>query len=233
MPDPFRANFDHWGRINSFSPSDFPDEIFAPEDMGQRLNGDERLTLGRAEYYLTEDGNLIHPDIDVIETVELGNGIRLDSGVVFHPSRDNLPNPENRITIGDGTRVEDTEIEDGVIIGRNGLIRAQFLGASTLVGDDCKLRAGVRTEPRGLVDGSMRRVIIGKAVKIDDNSSLELGARIHFGVRLGYATVVGAGAEIEHNARIGQPSGNGSRKSGDRGGVVIPPGKIIPAGTVL
>jgi acetyltransferase-like isoleucine patch superfamily enzyme len=233
MPDPFHANFDNWGRINSFSPSDFPDELLAPEDMGEHLDGSERLTLGGAEYYITEDGNLIHPDIDVIATVELGSGVRLDSGVVFHPSRDSLPDPENRITVGDGTRVEDTEIEDGVIIGRNGLIRAQFLGASTLVGDDCKLRAGVKTQSRGVVDGFMRRVIIGKSVKIDDDSSLELGARIDFGVRLGYATVVGAGAVVEHNARVGQPSGSGPRKGGNRGGIVIPPGKTIAAGTVL
>jgi len=219
------------GRINSFSPSDYPDEVFAPEDMAERLSGRERLTLGHVEYLLSVRGNLIHPEVDVISTVRLGRGVRLDAGVVFQPSPDGLPNPENLIEIGDRTRVEGTEIEDGVAIGDHSLIRARFLGASTKIGPHSQLREGVTTQPRGVIEGFMERVTIGEAVKIDQDSTIETGARIDDAVKLGYATVVCVSAVIEHNATIGKMSGNGPHTA-DRGGIVIPAGDLIPAHSV-
>src|SRR5580698_6411742 len=126
MAEPFRANFDSSGRIVGFRPLSSPSESFEPEEMFERLDGGETLTLAGVAYRLTEEGNLIHPEVDVIETVELGYGVRLDAGVSFHASRDRLPDPAGAIVIDDRTRIQDTSIEDGVEIGRHNSIRALF-----------------------------------------------------------------------------------------------------------
>ena len=232
MPEPFLVDADRFGRINHFTPAEHPEVTIRPEFMVEYLDGGERLTLDGAEYDITEAGNLIHPDVEVIPTVKLGFGVRLGPDVVFRLTRDGRPDPDEEIVVGSRSRVEDTEVEDGVHIGAHNLILARFLGASTHIGSESKLRLGVQTEARTVIDGFMRRVTIKDAVKIAEYSIIGAGATIGFASRLGADTVVSAGETVGPHSRIGMPKGT-KYNPGNRGGMLVRNGNASAEHSVL
>lgn len=232
MADSFNVSFDSSGRIEHYSPDGFPDVGIQPEDMAEYLNGGERLTVGNTKYTLTRHGSLIHPEVEIIPGVSLGFGVRIDSGVVFHRSRDGLTDPANEIVVGDRSRIDGTEIEDGVELGTHMLSKAKFLGAATRVGDESKLRQGVETASRTVIDGIMRRVTVGRAVKIGEGSRLGADTTIGHSARLGIGTVVCAGETVGHTSKIGM--GSRTKYNGaDRGGIIVRHGNARQPHTVL
>jgi NDP-sugar pyrophosphorylase family protein len=218
MSEQFRVELDNAGRINHFRPVRFSDdEPLSPEAIGEYLDGDERVTLKGIEYVLTQRGNLIHPEVDVIPSVSLGFGVRLDKDVTFHAPNDALPEPANCIVIQDRTRIVGTDIGDGVVIAKHALIRASQLGTGTQVGNHTRLDINVVTQPRSRIEDEVKAVLIGDSVRIGEGSSLGAGAIIKDGAHLGPGTIVWPNEPVGRNARIGVSSGsdyNGINKAG-------------------
>jgi UDP-3-O-[3-hydroxymyristoyl] glucosamine N-acyltransferase len=224
MPHRFDVVPDNSGRINHFVAQDFSNDPISPESIGKHLDGGERITLSGVEYDLTQNGSLVHPDVEVIESAELGFGVRLGPGTTLRGfmGQEADRTAEDKIVIGDRTRIEGTEIQDQVVIGRHALILARSIGFASTIGDFSRMREGVVIQ---------NRVTVGEAVKMAREVGVFSNVTIEDGVRLGHATRVGAGVTIKHGAKVGVRSGP-DRTGANQGGSYISPGTIIPAKSV-
>jgi carbonic anhydrase/acetyltransferase-like protein (isoleucine patch superfamily) len=225
MSFPFAVITDRRGRINSFVPADFPDTRIKPADMAERLDGGERVRIRGAEYDLHETGSLIHPSVIIIGSVMLGNGVRLDSGTVLSGDADADREAPPQITIGDRTRIGGTAVSHPTTIGRSAVILAQSMGTGNNVGDETRIGAATV-----IYDD----VTIGAFVRIDRDGMLLSGATVEEHARLRHGTRVGAGAVVGHHATVGNLTGIPvGAKDIDRGGPLIPDGKVIPPYAVI
>ncbi len=150
--------------------------------------------LDEVEYDLTETGGLVHPDVEVIDSVVLGFGVRLDAGTTFHRFKDDLMDPRDKIEIGNNSRIVGTEIADQVTIGSYALIHAQLIGTSTKIGDYARLGQGV-TVGHG--------VNIGPTAKIDRDVQIGHHVQIEHAAKIGYKAVLGEQAQVGHHAKVG------------------------------
>jgi bifunctional N-acetylglucosamine-1-phosphate-uridyltransferase/glucosamine-1-phosphate-acetyltransferase GlmU-like protein len=212
MASPFEVDVDNSGRIQGFIPEGFPDVVIGPEDMAEKMDGGETVTLRDAEYNLLPNGSLVHPSVEVIGSVELGAGVRLDEGTTFHRFHPDIKDPRDKITIGDRARIEGTEIEDHVEIGSYALILAQSIAGHTSIGTYARIGSGT-TIGHG--------VKIGDTAKIDRDSQIGNHVEIERAARLGYNTTVGSSAKIGHHARIGKFTGAGSRGVNQDGVLIL------------
>jgi NDP-sugar pyrophosphorylase family protein len=224
MTEQFQVAVDRAGRIDHYMRDGNSYEALSPEKIGEYLHGNERLTLRGVEYSLTEKGGLIHSEVELIPSVELGFGVRLDRGVTFHDSADGLPEPAHRIEVQDRTRVTGTSVEDGVFIGLHNVIKAARLGAGTHIANHTRLGVNVVTQPRTLIEQAVKIVVIEDSVKIGDGSSIGAGATIKQGAHLGPNTVVWPSEVVGHNARVGISSSD-EHNSINKGGALIYNGK--------
>lgn len=220
MPSPFEVVTDKFGRINHYVPTGFPDIHIQPKEMGEHLDGGERVAFDGSEYNLTENGSLVHPDIEVIPSVQLGSGVRIGEGTVFRPFIKSLREPDNTIEIGDGTRIEGTEVHDQVSIGQYAVIRAAFLGIGTTIGERTTIGPDTRVDSL---------VTIADRVKLGNNVQLASGVVVESRARIGYDTRVFRDAHIGREARVGKSSGEGSRGI-NHGGVILRAGIQVAAG---
>ena len=224
MPYKFDVVPDSSGRINYFVTPAFPDDPISPEDISEHIDGGERVTLSGVEYDLTQNGSLVHPDVEVIGSVALGFGTRIGQGTVFHGfmGKETDRKAADSIFIGNRTRIDGTEIHDQVQIGQYAFILARFIGFGVTIGDYCRFREGVDIQ---------NDVVIGRAVKMAREVGVFSGVTIEDNARLGHATRVGEGATIERNAKIGVRAGP-DRTGFNQGGIYIAPGEIVPAKSV-
>ena len=222
MRYPFEVVTDHAGRVEHYAPTDFPNTQINPEEVSDYIDGGERAVIKGVEYDITENGSLIHPDVDTkICTLSLGSGVRLDQGTTFDAFTGKLEGPLERIVVGDRTRIRGTSVRDGVFIGQHALILASSVGSGSAIGDHSRLGEEVTT-------GSLKA---GTSVRIDRYVWIDNNVTIGDGARIGYATRILEGAIIGHGARIGKFTGAGPRVNQDgpliRHGQVIAPGEVI------
>ncbi len=217
MGHPFEAVTDNSGRILSYIPEGYPDVKVSPKDIAGSIDGGERVVLDGVEYDLTETGGLVHPDVEVINSVVLGFGVRLDAGTTFHRFKDDLMDPRDRIEIGNNSRIVGTEIADQVTIGSHALIHAQSIGAVTKIGDYARIGQGT-TVGHG--------VKIGPTVKIDRDAQVSHHVTIDYAARIGYKAILGEVAEIGHHAKVGRFTGEGPRGA-NQDGAFIPERSVV------
>jgi carbonic anhydrase/acetyltransferase-like protein (isoleucine patch superfamily) len=222
MRYPFEVVVDHSGRVEHYAPTDFPNTQINPEDINGYIDGGERAVIKGVEYDLTENGSLIHPDVNArIGTLSLGSGVRIDQGTTFEPFPGLLRQPLERIVVGDRTRIRGTAIRDGVSIGQHALILASSVGSGSAIGDHSRLGEGVKT-------GSLKA---GTSVRIDRDAWIDNNVTIGDGARIGYATRILEGAIIGRRARIGKFTGAGPRVNQD--GPLIRHGQVVAAREVI
>ncbi len=223
MSNSFEVVTDSSGRINYYVPagfSDTPDTRINPEEISQWMNGNERIKFKGIEYDLYENGCLVYPGIDFIDSALLDGGVKLGPGTTFEYKPNDI---DDMVEIGNRARIEGTRIAERVKIGSHAVVLAQSIGSRSVIGDYSKI--GEETE-------LFSDVIIGNAVRIDRRSSISENVVIENAARLGYCTRVGEGALIGHNAHIGIANGN-SPMGTNRGGVIIAPKKIIKPKSVI
>ncbi len=145
----------------------------------------------------------VHPTAVVAPSAVIGEGCEVGPCAVIGPAAQ----------LGRNCRIEaNAVIEAGVILGDDCLIGANASLSYCLIGNNCKIHAGVRIgtrgfgfamEPEGFEDvPQLGRVIIEDDVEIGANSTVDRGA--------GPDTVIGKGTKIDnlvqigHNVRLGR-----------------------------
>jgi carbonic anhydrase/acetyltransferase-like protein (isoleucine patch superfamily) len=225
MAQAFEVVTDNGGRIHHYLMAGVYASPLAPAEVGQHMDGGERVLIASrdpessviTEYDLTESGGLVHPDVEVGQSVELGIGVRLDAGVTFRGSIDGRDHPEDNIVICDGARVKGTEIAEQVLIGKSALILAQSIGLGSMIGDFCRVAKDVVIQ---------QGVILEEAARIDRRAAIQSGVVIETAAKIGYKTVVGTGATIRNHAQVGQFTGAGIGGI-NRDGPLIAPHSIV------
>ncbi len=145
----------------------------------------------------------VHDRATVDRTAVVGDGCRIEAGVVIGPGAE----------IGAGCHIgANTVVGPGVVIGRDGRIAANVTLQFCLIGERVMLHPGVQVGQRGFgfapsAQGHLRvpqlgRVIIEDDVEIGSNTTVDRGT--------GPDTVIGAGSmidnlvQIAHNVRLGR-----------------------------
>ncbi len=222
MRYPFEVVVDHSGRVEHYAPTDLPNTQINPEDIKGYIDGGERAVIKGVEYDLTENGSLIHPDVDArMCTLSLGSGVRVDQGTTFEAFPGMLKEPLERIVVGDRTRIRGTTIQDGVFIGQHALILASIVATGSVIGDHSRLGEGV----------NMGATQMGASVRVDRDVWIGSKVTIEDGARIGYATKILEGAIIGRRARIGRFTGAGPRVNQD--GPLIRYGQVVAAREVI
>lgn len=144
-----------------------------------------------------------HPSAVIDPTATLGQGCRIEAGVVIGA----------QVTIGDNVHIKaNTVIEAGVQIGRNSRIGANCVISHALIGDRVILHGGtvIGSDGFGYVAtaaGHEKIPQLGRAILQDD---VEIGACTTIDRGALADTVIGAGTKIDnlvqigHNCHIGQ-----------------------------
>jgi carbonic anhydrase/acetyltransferase-like protein (isoleucine patch superfamily) len=221
MSNSFEVVTDNSGRINYYVPAGFSDTLdtrINPEEIAQWMNGSERIKFKGVEYDLYENGCLVYPDIDFIDSAFLDGGVKLGPGTTFEQKPHDI---NDMVEIGNRARIEGAKIGERVKIGRSAVILAQSIGARSVIGDHSKI--GECTEVLSDVE-------IGNAVKIDRLSVILNHAKIEDAVKLGYRTTVGKNSIIGPNSKIGSFTSDSSRYA-NGGGITIAHDKIIRPNT--
>lgn len=170
----YEALTDARGRIVDYFVHRF-DEAWPPDKIGKHLDGGERVTLRGIEYDLTEKGNLIHPDVELHDSVHLGHGVLLGAGVKFEEGDSNS---------------SWTSVADHALIRSNG---EQHIGLGAHLGPHAIFR-GKRVG---------KDVNIGPYVRIGEDSSVGSGAVIEDNVKILRRVAVGQDVNIGYNTKIG------------------------------
>lgn len=187
-----------------------------PVKLGYQINfmkgdGSDRVHFQGQRFKLTEDSAVIHEDIEVPETVVLGQGAFVGRYSTFHLPAPHDKNPKNKITVGEFARIEGTKIFDGVEIGPYALVLAQTIGRNSMIGERAKLLANV-----AVYEG----VTVGEGATVQDTSVLESGATVEEGSTVRPHTYVRAGVTIERGLKVGSRTGQGT-KDNNKGVLII------------
>lgn len=171
----------------------------APEGLALLLTDKPHRAYARvaqAFYPQRKPKATIHPSAIIDSTAIIGEGCEIAPGVVVGEA----------VEIGDNCRIEaNAVIEAGVVVGDNCIVGPTASLAYCLIGQNCKIHAGVRIgtrgfgfamEPEGYEDvPQLGRVIVEDNVEIGANSTIDRGA--------GPDTVIGTGTKIDNLVQIG------------------------------
>lgn len=176
-----------------------------PGDMGEHLNGGERLNYRGREYDILPNGSLVHPDVELPTGLVMGPGVMLGFGVTFElavrpgDSQNGDAAALEPVVIGPGARVDQpSRIFPGVQIGDHTIVIGSHLASGAQlerfvrVGGDCYIGSGT---------------VLEDFVKLDKESQLGAGTRICWAARLGYKTVTGAGVTVGERCLVGKATG--------------------------
>jgi len=163
----------------------------------------------------------VAPSADIAETATIGDGCRIDAGVIIGPGAD----------IGAGCRIgANSLIGVGVVLGENCQLGPLVTVANSIVGARCTFHTGVRIGQDGFgfalgAAGHDKVPQLGRALIGDD---VEVGANTTIDRGTGPDTIIGDGTKIDnlvqigHNVEIGrgciivaQVGISGSTKVGD------------------
>lgn len=211
---------DNSGRINYFLGGGDEGFLITPPAIGLIMDGDEQVDFKGVKYNLHESGSLVHPEVEVPDSVILHAGVLLREGVEFKPTNP-ATGEDEPIFIGSGSRIQGTEVHGGVVIDTRALVLARYIGRGAYVGPNARLRDGVQV-------GSL--AVIGMSAKVDRDSQVGEGATVEFAAQLGYRTRVGEGATVTKNSKVGDSTGVRQRGV-NQDGTFIPPHTTYSVGS--
>lgn len=223
MLSPLDVITDHAGRITHFVHPDHDHETIDPVRVGAQITGGERVMLKGVEYDITPEGSLVHPDVELHDTVILGSGVRIGEGTEFAEMISDGDSPLETIVVGNGTRIEGTKISDPVTIGRFAVILAKCVGPRTRVGDHSRIGKGVELQSG---------VLIGDGARIDRDALIATGAQVHDHARIGFKAWIGPAVVVGHHSRIGRFDGAGP-KGVNQSGPFVMANRVLPPRTVI
>lgn len=201
------------------------EEVIQPQDVGQYLDGGERLNYRGREYDILENGSLVHPDIE-LRSVVLGDGVMLGFGVTFEQVDQpddggaDAEKADGPVVIGQRARVERSRLFPGVSIGNHSVVVQSHLASGA------RLESFVRVRE----DTYIGRALLRHGVKVDKECSIGDDSVIEMAAKLGYRTVVGPGVTIGELCRVGKSTG-AVRTEREKEGIMIAAGRVIPPRT--
>jgi UDP-3-O-[3-hydroxymyristoyl] glucosamine N-acyltransferase len=220
----FEVATDNAHRILHFIPEEHPRKQIQPENMGAYLDGGERLVHEGQEYDLTDEGGLIHPDVEVPDSAIIGPGVLLEEGVKFVATR---ARTGHEVAVRARARLRDSKLYPGVDIGSSAVVLGSTIGPGTDIGEFAVIRQGVTIG---------KDVMVGDSVKIDQESQLDDDVDVDFATNLGFRTILRAGVVIGEECLIGKTKGRLLREGEfeeDIKGVLIVSGNKVPSGTTV